>query len=260
MWMIEDKDWNQLKAQFQSAEPFDHIVIDNFWKPEVAEQIYTEFLDYDSDQWNGVYRNALEDKKTCNSWDKFPAMTYRAFDFLMYGFVPAIQQLTGIADLRGDTGLHGGGWHAHSKGGKNNIHLDYDIHPKMLLQRKINIIVYMTPEWDPTWNGGLELWSHNAETSGPLECVKSVENKFNRAVIFDTTQNSWHGLPKELNCPAGVVRRSMAAYYLTTPATNATERKKALFAPYGAQANDPEVLELIKKRVSMSQAPTVYRK
>lgn len=260
MRMIEDKDWNSLLAEFQSSQPFNHVVIDNFWHPEVAEQIYAEFLDYDSDQWNGVYKNALEDKKTCNSWDKFPAMTYRAFDFLMNGFVPTIQQLTGINDLRGDIGLHGGGWHAHSKGGKNNIHLDYDIHPKMLLQRKINIIVYMTPEWQPDWNGGLELWSHNEKTGGPRECVKVVENKFNRAIIFDTTQNSWHGLPRQLNCPNGVVRRSLAAYYLTTPGATTTERKKALFAPYGAQANDPEVLELIKKRVSMTQAPTVYRK
>lgn len=118
----------------------------------------------------------------------------------------------------------------------------------------------MTPEWNSAWGGGLELWSHNAETSQPKECVKLVENKFNRAIIFDTTQNSWHGLPEELTCPAGVVRRSMAAYYLTTPPAGATDRKKALFAPYGDQANDPEVLETIRKRANIDQAAQVYRK
>jgi len=259
--LINDRNWDTLREQFQSAEPFNHIVVDDFWTAEVAEQIVSEFPAYDSDAWNGVYKSALEDKKTCNHWDRFPAMTYRAFDFLMStGFTNCLRQVTGIQDLHGDAGLHGGGWHAHTKGGKNNIHLDYDIHPKMLKQRKINIIIYMTPNWQSDWNGGLELWSHDPATQQPREMVQLVENRFNRAVIFDTTQDSWHGLPKGLDCPEGVVRRSMAAYYLTTPQANATERKKALFAPYGEQANDPEVLDLIKKRASLEQASTVYRK
>jgi Rps23 Pro-64 3,4-dihydroxylase Tpa1-like proline 4-hydroxylase len=259
--MISSKNsWGNLQVEFTSAEPFNHIVIDDFWLPEIAEQLVAEFPVYDSDQWT-FYHNVLEDKKTCNQWDRFPKTTYAAFDYLMSNsFTNIMSVATGIMDLRGDIGLHGGGWHAHSRGGKNNIHLDYDIHPKLGKQRKLNIIVYMTPDWDNSYGGGLELWSHNAETNQPKECVKLVENKFNRAIIFDTTQNSWHGLPKELKCPDGVVRRSLAAYYLTTPPATATDRKKALFAPYGDQANDPEVLETIRKRANMDQAAQVYRK
>lgn len=258
--MITSRDWHSLQAEFSLAKPFNHIVVDNFWTPEIAQQLVAEFPAYNSDQWM-FYHNALEDKKTCNQWDRFPLVTYRAFDFLMSSFfVNTMRAATGIDDLHGDMGLHGGGWHAHSTGGKNNIHLDYDIHPKLGLQRKLNIIIYMTPDWDTNWEGGLELWTHDPVTGGPKECVKQVENKFNRAIIFDTTQNSWHGLPKELKCPTAVVRRSMAAYYLTTPPATASDRKKALFAPYGDQANDPEVLEIIKKRANIDQAAQVYRK
>jgi hypothetical protein len=258
--MLTHRNWQNIKEEFANAKPFNHVVVDNFFTQETAELLYNEFPAYDSDQWI-YYHNALEDKKALNHWDRFPPVTYKAFEYLnSAAFIDLLKAATGIQDLKGDIGLHGGGWHAHSKGGKNNIHLDYDIHPKMGLQRKINIIVYITPEWNPAWGGGLELWDHDSATGRPNQMVQLVENRFNRAVIFDTTQDSWHGLPKELSCPFGVVRRSLAVYYLTTPPASATDRKKALFAPYGEQINDPEVLELIKKRANLDQAHSVYRK
>ena len=42
-----------------------------------------------------------------------------------------------------DPGLHGGGWHIHSNKGNLNPHLDYSIHPKMDIQRRLNLIVYL---------------------------------------------------------------------------------------------------------------------
>jgi hypothetical protein len=70
---------------------------------------------------------------------------------------------------------------------------------------------------------------------------------FNRAVIFDTTQDSWPGLTDAMRCPRGVICKSLAVYYLTAPRSGAAERGKALFAPHGEQKNDSAVLELIKK-------------
>jgi hypothetical protein len=43
-----------------------------------------------------------------------------------------------------DPGLHGGGWHMHGAGGNLNPHLDYSIHPKSGLMRKLNIIIYLS--------------------------------------------------------------------------------------------------------------------
>jgi hypothetical protein len=77
-----------------------------------------------------------------------------------------------------------------------------------------------------------------------------VENRFNRAVLFDTTQQSWHGLPENLTCPDDTFRRSMAVYYLTDPEENADPRNRAIFVPYKDQANDPEIVEMIKQRSS----------
>jgi Rps23 Pro-64 3,4-dihydroxylase Tpa1-like proline 4-hydroxylase len=220
-----------------------------------------EFPAYDDPAWLFHYQNAIEDKKACNHWDRFPALTYRAFSYLNSAeFVKSVERIVGnYGQVLTDIGLHGGGWHCHHKGGKLNIHLDYSIHPKLKLERHYNLIVYMTPDWDPAWGGGLELWDHNPDGSAKC-CARTIENRFNRAVLFDTTQHSWHGLPDNLNCPEGVNRQSMAVYYLTEPRAGIDTRGKALFVPHGEQAQDPEVLELIRRRSDLATATSVYRK
>lgn len=209
--MIVNKDWSSLQPKFAAATPFNHVIIDNFWEESVAQQLVAEIPDYTSTDWTVHYQSALEDKKACNHWDRFPATTYLAFTYLNSPeFVKIIEQIVGHDGVLTDIGLHGGGWHCHHRGGKLNVHVDYSIHPKLKLQRHYNLIIYMTPDWDKRWNGGLELWSHNSETNQPNKLIDTVENRFNRAVLFDTTQNAWHGLPEDLTCPDGVYRKSMA--------------------------------------------------
>ena len=246
--------WMQVKEQFKNSTPFNHVIIDNFFQPHIAEQLATEFPSY-TNPGLGVYDNAIENKKVLNKWDKFPKLTYQAFTYLAREeFVNNMRELIGEQNLWMDVGLNGGGWHMHGRGGKNNVHLDYNIHPKLREQRKLNIIIYLTPNWQPEWEGGLELWTHDPINYAPKDLVKTVENKFNRAVIFDTTQNSWHGLPKEIKCPEGVVRQSLAAYYVRPAPLGADPRGKALFAPTAEQKGNPEIEELIRQRSNVATA------
>lgn len=251
-----DIDWQSVKLKFLNSKPFNHVVIDNFWLPEIADELYKEFPNYDNDRvWNAHYNNAIENKKACNHWDKFPRTTYKAFNFLGSElFQHNLRFVADKDDLYMDFGLHGGGWHAHTTGGNLNMHLDYNIHPKLGMQRKLNIIIYLVKDWDTSYGGGLELWTHNDETNQPKEHAKTVDLKFNRAVLFDTTQNSWHGLPYPLKCPTGKVRQSMAAYYLTNAPANSENRPRALFAPRKDQIGNSEIEELIRSRSSLSTA------
>lgn len=259
--LIRSFDWDKYTHTFIHSGPFNHVCIDNFFLPEVADQLSKEFPKYD-DPSLGFYNNAIENKKVYNRWDKFPPLTYQALTMLgREDFLFHVRGLVGNPnkhELWMDYGLNGGGWHMHTRGGKNNIHLDYNIHPKLGQQRKLNIIIYLTPDWDPQWGGGLELWSHDPITNGPGELVKTIENKFNRAVIFDTTQNSWHGLPTEISCPPGVIRKSLAAYYVRPAPANADPRGKVLFAPTEEQKNDPEIEKLIHERSRVDLAEKFY--
>ncbi len=106
--------------------------------------------------------------------------------------------------------MHGAGLHIHPRGGRLGIHLDYERHPITGKQRRINIILYMTRDWDPAWNGHTELWLADMAT-----CVVRSPVQFNHAIIFRTDDISWHGLPEPIRCPKGQFRKSIAYYYVS---------------------------------------------
>jgi hypothetical protein len=251
-------DADRLREQFQLAQPFSHVVIDNFFPEEVAGGLAQEFPDYESQAWFR-YDNAIEHKSALNDWHKFPPLTYRALSHLNSPeFIGQLAAITG-SHLYQDPGLHGGGWHIHGSGGNLNPHLDYSLHPKLRLQRKLNIIVYLSPELEDKHGGHLGLWSHDAETNQPGQLLAEVQPKFNRAILFDTTQNSWHGMSRKLSVPSGIYRKSLAVYYLTDPPHNVETRERALFAPREDQKTDASVAQLIEMRANSSTAATVYR-
>lgn len=251
-------DFGALVPRFRAAEPFQHVVIDNFLSAEVAGAVANEFPSFDGPVWN-EYNNALEIKKACNHWDRFPQATYQLLRYLNSDeFVAEMSKLVG-EQLYADPGLHGGGWHSHATGGKLNMHLDYSIHPKIGLERRLNLIIYLQPEWQLEWGGALGFWEHDETRNAPGELATQIPCIFNRAVIFDTSQNSWHGLPNPVTCPPDKPRNSLAIYYLCEPRQSAAERGRALFAPSGEQANDLEVLELIKLRSQVQTSGSVYR-
>lgn len=105
--------------------------------------------------------------------------------------------------------------------------------------------------------GHLGLWSHDKKNNQPKSLIKEVAPQFNRAIIFDTTQNSWHGMSQKLKVPKGIYRKSLAVYYLTVP-KNAKHNLRAVYAPREDQINNKEVLETIKLRADVSKSILVY--
>lgn len=247
----------QASAQyFHGAAPFDHCVIDDFLNLDLARQLEAEFLAYDSPKYF-VYKNPLEDKKALNDWNAFTPATYLLFQYLVSKpFVDLLSQVVGIA-LYPDPGLHGGGWHIHGPGGNLNPHLDYSIHPKLGLQRKLNLIIYVSEQLQEEHGGHLGFWA--SEDRGPSQLVCEVAPRFNRAVLFDTTQNSWHGMSQNLVQPEGIYRKSLAVYYLCDPPMAVDPRNRALYAPREHQKNDPAILEVIQKRADLGRSDQVYQ-
>lgn len=249
-----------LQWDFRGKAPFDHCVIDGFFEEDFAREIAAEFPAFcrDSAEWH-EYRNPLEDKLTCNRWDRFGPATYRALSWLNSpDFVDLLRLTIDGPKLYADPGLHGGGLHAHGKGGKLNTHLDYSLHPKLGLQRKLNLIVYLNPDWQDEWGGSLGLWEQNPVQPGPGVLAKSIAPRFNRAVVF-ATPGAWHGLPQPVQCPEGQVRKSLAVYYLSEASRETDPRTRALFAPAPEQIGDTEVLQLIERRADEATAAAVHR-
>ena len=116
--------------------PFDHWIIEDFLDTQDAKDVSKEFIDYESTEDIVRYKGWIGEKSTCNSWNRFPALTYKIFsNLLSLDFVSHLSAVTGVTPLYPDIGLHGGGWHMSGKGGSLAMHLDYSIHPKLKLQR-----------------------------------------------------------------------------------------------------------------------------
>lgn len=260
---LTDEQLIQMGEDFRSSTPFNHIVIDNFLSKEDAQIIASEFPKFDDEFWY-AYENPLEIKKASNNWNMFQAKTYQFFTHVLSPeFTRKVELIVSgnsNSNMYADVGLHGGGFHTHKSGGKLNPHLDYSIHPKLNMQRVANLIVYINPEWKAEYGGSFGLWEHDESTDRPkIDPSKVVDCLFNRAVIFNTTQNSWHGICNAINAPEGLTRNSLATYYLMPPANGADERMKVKFAPTAEQLGDDSIEKLIEERQSISTFSKVYR-
>lgn len=244
-----------------SINPFGHIVVDNFLDEDLVNALYEEAMKVqeNEDNWN-QYNNPLEKKLSLSKWDQLPKNVY---SFLLAlgdaAVVKQIELLSGIYGLVPDAGLHGGGIHMHKKGGKLNLHQDYSIHPKLGLQRRLNVIFYLGKEWDKSWGGGLELHEHNPETNRPKYLVETVDYTWNRMVLFDTI-DSWHGFPNPIMPPDDKYRLSLAYYYTSEPLEKHSEKQAVLYAPSDEQIGDPEIEKLIELRSNPETAKRLYKK
>lgn len=200
------------RENYSVAAPYPHIVLDNFLKEESARRILEDFPgSRDGIHWDQYGYEGYEIKIATSREEQFPSLIKNALHDLNSGpFIRFLQALTGIEHLFADPHMLGGGLHLVGRNGLLGIHADFNWHPELLAHRRINLLIYFNENWLPEYNGDLELWSPDAG-----HCVKSIAPVFNRAVIFSTTSDSFHGHPKPLALPEGQWRRSIAMYYYT---------------------------------------------
>lgn len=239
---------------FFNAIPYPHLIIDNFLKPEVADELERVFPDSEVDFWY-QYNNKIEIKLACNQIEYLPPYILGILTKLnSQPYLELFERLTGIQQLQPDPTMHGGGMHCIKSGGKLDVHIDYSIHPYLGLERRLNLIIYLNKHWPEEYGGYLELWEKDMS-----RCAKKILPIFNRAVIFATDDTSWHGHPDPLTCPANVCRKSIALYYLTEPRPETTARQRAKFVARPGDPYDAELEKIRQLRASNETAKDVYR-
>lgn len=197
--------------QYQTADPFPHTVIDGFLDDTLLERVTAEFVAMDRSNWRRTSNNN-ERKLSTEDPTTFGPFTGKVITALNSGaFLAFLEQLTGIGGLIADPHLRGGGLHEIEPGGKLGVHADFNVYERLKAYRRLNLLVYLNRSWQDDWGGQLELWSADG-----TQKVRSVLPMFNRAVIFDTSNKSYHGHPHPLACPPGESRKSLALYYYTT--------------------------------------------
>lgn len=207
----------QSPAQFLSAEPFPHMVVDRLLSPELLSRAAEEFDEIPSQDWVQYDSPDEHGKRTFNRLTEMPVACREAFDWILSPeAVEWLGRLTGLEGLHADPTLYGGGLQVTEAGGFLGLHLDNERHPQTGFARRLNLVVYCTPGWRDEWGGELELWSR--DRSRPV--VKIVP-RFGRAALFETSNHSYHGQPQPLRCPANVTRKSLCVFYWSPPRARA---------------------------------------
>lgn len=184
-----------MRFPFESAgmvqAPFPHAIYDGLWDDALLERIYAEFPTSGGREFD----NPREKKREYSTPGKYAR---KLFDILSHPeTLESLEKLTGVPNPTME--LIGGGYHLIPVGGLLAMHTDFNRSPGTKLYRRLNCLIYLNKDWqDP--GGLLQLGEHD-----PL----LVAPEWNRTVIFETSDRSWHGHP----VPTGRERRSVAAYF-----------------------------------------------
>ncbi len=197
--------------KYAFASPFPNIFLDGFLPEEVARLALENFppRPLPSDRTFEMGYAGLHKRQILPEECTTPVR--RLFHF--FNSAPFIQFLEGLTSIQGlipDPYFSGGGFHEVSRGGLLGVHADFRINEQLHLQRRMNVIIYLNEGWRDEYGGNLELWDRKMQE----KCVE-IAPIFNRCVIFNTDSDTYHGHPDPLNCPDGVLRKSMALYYYT---------------------------------------------
>ncbi|MDZ4757070.1 MAG: 2OG-Fe(II) oxygenase [Bacteroidota bacterium] len=230
----------QLKSDFNSAKPYRHLVIDGFLNKENADYMYSNFPAYDL--FNKKYKGLNEFKAEGSNFQDFDLVFAQMRDEIASEyFCKWLSTVTGIENLYSVPDALGAGLHQGGNGSFLDIHIDFNIHVEQNIHRRINLLVFFNKDWKDEYGGGTEMW--NADMT---KLEKVVLPNFNRCVIFETNEISYHGYDK-IKIPENISRKSFYSYFYTTLRADASKYHDTVFKPRPTDSGMKKALTPVKE-------------
>ena len=215
MTHINPIDREALRDRVRQSSPVPNFCIDNFLDPAFAESVLAAYPSYEEATKVGRSFHAVNEKgkvQVTDSSQFAEPIAELNRELASPEFLGLLSYVFGMPNLLPDEKLSGGGIHQTGPRGHLDVHVDFNFIPDRQLHRRLNILVYFNEDWKPEYGGNIELWDADVKT-----CVHSFSPIFNRCVVFETNDISFHGVTA-VKCPEGVSRKSFAAYYYTKEA------------------------------------------
>ena len=194
--MINDKYSNLDKYldKFRSSKPFPYLILDNFFKKSFYNQLCTELSHGMTKIIGKEFNTSVEKNKTINLNNDLPKTIDKILSMLTKDtWVKNLRNLSGISDLKPDVGHNEvlSNFHEMSKSGFLGSHVDHSHHPTTHKKHVLNIIIYLSKEWESQFGGNTLLFNKYGN-----KIEKLVEYVPNRLLIFLHTPYSFHGVDK----------------------------------------------------------------
>jgi len=199
--------WNQ-------SGSIKYLIIDNFLPESVAYELFMSFPSND----NMTLRQGTQEKKYISA--EFPPDS-SLVENCLYAFqeqpvIDCISKICQIPDLQGDPELYAGGISSMVEGCFLNPHIDNSHDRFQKKYRRLNLLYYVSADWDSDAEGSLQLWP-NGLKGEPI----TIPSKFNRLVIMATDKKSIHSVSK-ISRQSESRRLCISNYYfsITSPSNN----------------------------------------
>jgi Rps23 Pro-64 3,4-dihydroxylase Tpa1-like proline 4-hydroxylase len=222
---------DEYSESFRMAKPHRHLVIDNFLSEDIALKAYQEFPKMEE-------MDRLKDMRQYKAQDPNIAKFNPVFKDIIFEHIQSkrliniLAKITGIPDLYPDPKLYASGLAQGADGSFLNVHIDNSSHPDEPWYRRLNLLVYLNPNWTEDKGGHFELWSPDMKES------VAILPKFNRMMIFATDRQSWHG-HRAVIAPDGDTRKSINIYYFSPQSPEGDSKDYYHVTSFRGRDNEP---------------------
>lgn len=173
--------------QFGSSYPTQWFVVDDLLPAEMARRIFESFPDPADMQQRKTLR---EYKFVAAQMDRYEPQAEEAlFAFQDPRVVKRIAAMTKFEELEADPKLYAGGISLMSRDNFLNPHLDNSHNHQRDRYRALNLLYYVSPDWNLESGGHLELWPRGLKSEPQM-----IPSLFNRFVVMSTGPESWHSV------------------------------------------------------------------
>lgn len=249
------------QKEFYNNKKF--CIIDNILNVEYAENIQKEIIESSKRHWDR-YENPFEKKYTWRNKNELLPLSKLLFENLhKKDFINFLSNFTGY-QLQEDKSKNWWGIHTFDNGDKLDIHVDAGKHPKNNLKKIVTLGIYLSYNWTGECGGNIEFWNGDASQNNDVKIYNkkiSIEPIFNRCIIFENNDYSWHGAPEPCICNQNQKRIFLTCSYLTDidDSIHKNNRKKAFFVKLPNEPYNPEKDKLRLLRADPEKYKEIYR-
>jgi len=227
-------DAGRLHDEYSTEMPVPHVYLNDFLSKDLAAAMYKEACTADDSLWTTFDRKGSH-MKECKVLEHLPVASQFVNEMHSSLGLEWISTLTGMDGIMGDPYLVGAGYSKSYNGDSLQVHSDFNWQDKLKLHRAASLIVYLTPDWEPEWNGALEFWDNMKEKP-----VKEFPCIHNSVIIWDYSPRGFHGYPKPISCPADVHRTTFRLFYYYSDAQyKQNDRPHRSLYWYDKEAQEP---------------------
>lgn len=181
----------ELRSQWSRPEGTEtrHFILDGLLPADVAQQIHDAY----PKDGSGFRQQAStkEHKKTSANIEAFaPILQEVSYAFQSQKVVDQVAEITGMRTIEPDPLFYAGGLSMMFRNDFLNPHIDNSHDAKRNRYRRLNLLYYVTPDWQLGNGGNFELWDRQRKTP------KTLVSAFNRLVVMETTSSSFHSVSK----------------------------------------------------------------